>query len=557
MANLVVLSWLRDRKLSYQTLSAVLVVGSSALLLVGCGEQGARPVAAAVASPPTVEYITVRRVPEALVLELPGTVTPLRSAAINAPIGGEIRQLVEEGAQVTTSSTLAVLEAPGLPEQINAARASASAASRRRAGARIAVRQARSDTDLLSATLEQTLNAAVAERNRRQAALAEAEVQSKTEPVRLQAQVEAAEAHVRFLKSGEREQRIKQLEASLSVAQAELRVARTNFARMRALYMRGYVSRGDLETALLGQDRATANELQHLEELKLEKAGGHPEQIVEAERQAEMARQALAAAKGAQAVEQRRAELAQAEADVVKAHRNLETARRNRYPIARAEEDAAASDAEALRSEMELREVRRQLDRSVVQAPFAGQVVRRRARPGETVMLGAPLLELVDTATLQFEATVTDSDVASLQIGDSVAVRVTAAGQRILPGRISEIILASDPLRRNYRVRVALGSVQGLRAGMVGKAERRRASNAAGVRLPMAAFYRHFPTENRAELLVLDGDQTAVRKVRLGVQEGEKVEIVSGLRPGDRVIVSDAATLPVAARVQAREAPQP
>lgn len=536
----------------------LLVLGAAGLLLsAGCGSAPAAPAAAA---PPPAEltHLTVPSLPSTDLVELPGVVIPERAATLHAPVGGQIRSLAEEGDLIALDASAAVLHTSGLSEQLRAAQAGVDAAERRRAGAETAIRQASSVMAETAAVLEQTLKSVEAERDRRQDLLAEAELQAETEPERLRAHALAAEARVRLLKSGERPQRIRQLQASLEVARAEATVALDQFKRARSLFGQGYVSKREVETAELVLRRARASELQHAEEVRLQTEGAHPEAIAEAEQQAEAARQALKNAGSFKLhVSQRRAELAGAEADVAKAARQLRDTRGNRLAISRAQDEAAASTAEARRSSLGVDEARERLAQTTVRAPFASQVVKRLARPGESVLLGAPLLELVHAGQLAFEATVTDAHMARLRPGALVSVTVTSADISPLPGRVREVIGTSDPLKRTYQVRIELLRQGRLRPGMIGVARLRIAGAHPGVRLPVSVLRRHFPSELRGEVWVLGPAGPIVREVTLAAQGGTHVVITSGLRPGERVVVSDTGLELGTRPIQSREVLEP
>jgi len=532
-------------------------LAGAALLSTGCGS---RPVAPLAAASPTVEveYVTVRASRTTAVVELPGVVVPERSATLNAPIAGQIRILAEEGDRIASDAQVALLATPGLPEQLSAARAAVDAAERRRSGAETAIRQASTELDETVSVLEQTLKSVEAERDRHRELLAEAELQAQAEPDRLRAQAQAAEARVRLLKAGERPQRIRQLQASLEVAKAEAKVALVQLQRTRSLFGQGYVSKRDVESAELTLRRARASELQHEEEVRLQSEGAHPEAIAEAEQQAEAARQALKNAGSFRLqVAQRRAELAGAEAEVAKAAQNLSSARTNRLAVSRARDEAAASAADARRSNMEMVGARERLAQSTVCAPFAGQVVKRHARPGETVAAGAPLLEVVNPGRLAFEATVTDADLARLHPGVAVPVIVSAVSTRPVPGRVQEVIGTSDPVKRTYRVKIELLSSAQLRPGMIGIARLRTAGVSQGLRLPVTSLRHHFPSEHRGEVWVLEGDRPVSRPVRLGAQGATQVVVASGLRPGERVIVSDPSAIDGSGPLRAREVTGP
>src|SRR5207249_1256789 len=151
--------------------------------------------------------------------------------------------------------------------------------------------------------------------------------------------------------------------------------------------------------------------------------------------------------------------------------------------------------------------------------PFPGQVVRRRARPGETVLAGAPLLELVDPTRLRFEASASETDLPRLRPGERVQVVVPPVAPP-LPGRIAEVIQAAEAARQAYTVRIDLDATTGLRPGMIGTARLALPAGTTALSLPFSCLRRHFPRENRAEVLVVEGDRLATRGVELAPEGG-------------------------------------
>ena len=521
--------------------------------LSGCGGNAtaAAPKTSAISE---VDVLTIRSTRTAGVTELPGAVTPIREVTLTAPIAGQVVNIAEEGARVTSSQVAATLDVPGLPEQVSATRAAVTAAEQKGAAAQTTVRQVETDAETSVQTLEQNLASARAERDRRKSMLAEARLQAGTEPAKLQAQLEASEAKVRFLQSGEREQRIKQAQAELETARAEQEQAEQELRRNRGLWARGFISQREVELSALTVKRAKAHTLMVEEEMKLQKEGAHPEAIREAQRNVDAARQQRREADTLQeTVKQREAELAQSEAELAKAELALKNARENRLPITRARQEAEASQAEARRSRLELAEAQQRLSRSAVRSPISGQVVKRLARPGETVAVGAPLAQIVDPDGLMFQASVPDTLLARVRQGAPIQVLVPAVSPKPLPARVQEVILSSDPAHREYRVRIALEHPSGLRPGMAGTARLNLPSDAPGLRIPVGSLVRHFPREGRGEVLVLAGDRTSVREVKLGAVTGEQVEVTGGLLPGDRVVVMLPGGLDAGATVRARE----
>src|SRR5207302_1017334 len=131
---------------------------------------------------------------------------------------------------------------------------------------------------------------------------------------------------------------------------------------------------------------------------------------------------------------------------------------------------------EVRRRQAEFADARERLARTTVRAPFAGQVTRRHARPGERVSPGSSLIDLVDLSRLRFEATALETQVAHLRRGQRVEVVVPAVSAHALPGRIAGLIAASEPTKQAYTVQVELeltsgsGPPAGLHPGMSGTA---------------------------------------------------------------------------------------
>jgi multidrug resistance efflux pump len=190
---------------------------------------------------------------------------------------------------------------------------------------------------------------------------------------------------------------------------------------------------------------------------------------------------------------------------------------RHRIEQARAEERAA---------EIALGDTR-------VTAPATGVVVDRRAEPGDLAMPGQPLLVLDDPRAYRFEAELGESAVGRVRAGQTVPVVIDALA-RTFPGRVVEIVPAADPATRTVTVKLDLGAAPGLRSGLFGRAR--------------------FPGDERPALLVpasgllargqLLGayvvDERGVARLRLvtaGERRGDRVEVLSGLAAGERIVV--------------------
>lgn len=126
--------------------------------------------------------------------------------------------------------------------------------------------------------------------------------------------------------------------------------------------------------------------------------------------------------------------------------------------------------ADMAAAEAELRLVQLAVQRCEIRAPFAGTVVERRVQPGEYVVEGQPVLEIMDHVELELEAIVPSYLLAWLRPGADFEVELDEADV-LLGGRVARIGPMIDPVSQTIKIyaRVTPGNVP-LVAGMSGRA---------------------------------------------------------------------------------------
>ena len=182
-------------------------------------------------------------------------------------------------------------------------------------------------------------------------------------------------------------------------------------------------------------------------------------------------------------------------------------------------------------------------------APFSGLITERKVEPGSLATPGMPLVTLERDGNLRLEASINESRLSLARVGESVAVEIDGVNQT-LTGRVGEILPSVDPATRSFVAKVDLPDIPELRSGMFG-----RAAFSAGMResmlVPQAAI------SERGEIRcvhVVEGDTARLRFVTVGENKGEFREILSGLTPGERIVVSSSALLADGSRVAIQQA---
>ena len=134
-----------------------------------------------------------------------------------------------------------------------------------------------------------------------------------------------------------------------------------------------------------------------------------------------------------------------------------------------------------------------------------------------------------------------------VRLGQSVPVTLDSIG-RALDGRVVEIVPAADPGSRSVTVKLELPALPGLRSGLFGRAGFRGAERLA-LLVPAAALVER---GQLAGVYVVDGQSVArLRLVTAGPRRGDRVEILSGLRAGERIVTQGAERVVDGARVEA------
>jgi len=176
-----------------------------------------------------------------------------------------------------------------------------------------------------------------------------------------------------------------------------------------------------------------------------------------------------------------------------------------------------------------------------IQSPLQGIVTQKQAEMGTLAAPGTPLLTLEDNARYRLEAAVEESRLGKIRLGDSVRVSIDALGDQEWTGRVGEIQPTADPASRSSLVKIDLpesliqkapGRI--LRSGLYGKA--RFAAGKKGIlTIPHKAVFQR---GQLVQVLVVDPSQTArLRLIKTGKVYGERIEVLSGLGEGEKIIV--------------------
>ncbi len=235
--------------------------------------------------------------------------------------------------------------------------------------------------------------------------------------------------------------------------------------------------------------------------------------------------------------------------------------------VSRAQQEQAVATRDALRAQLEsarrnaqvasegLRIADIGVDNTVVRAPFTGVVIAKAAQPGEIV---SPLSAgggftrtgigtIVDMDSLEVEVDVGEAYIGRVQPKMPVEATLNSYPDWKIPAEVIAIIPTADRGKATVKVRVALKEKDarivpdmGVTVSFLEKAPEPDAEPRRGVRVPATAVVQR---DGDAVFVVGSGDTVELRKVEAGGTLGADREVVSGLAPGETVVVDPPAEL--------------
>ena len=191
----------------------------------------------------------------------------------------------------------------------------------------------------------------------------------------------------------------------------------------------------------------------------------------------------------------------------------------------------AQLDAQAARVQQDVRATEVTRSYAEIAAPFAGVVTTKSVEPGTLALPGAPLLTIEGEGSYRLEASIDESHLAAIRVGQPVSVTLDGI-DRTLDARVSEIVPTVDAASRSYIVKIDLPSMPGLRSGGFGRAMFQLGSRSP-LTIPAAAVTERGQLQS---VLVAEGGVAHTRLITTGQKSKEQVEVLSGLTPGEKVI---------------------
>ncbi len=248
-----------------------------------------------------------------------------------------------------------------------------------------------------------------------------------------------------------------------------------------------------------------------------------------------------------------RLQLRQAEAAAAAARANFEDAKKNKERMDRLFQEKAVSEQqyekiklafEAAQAQLEQAEaalnlLRHNLEVSQMRAPFSGVVASKNANEGDVInpMMGSfsptsGVLTLMDFSRVKMAIEISPTDIGKIKKGQVAEVRVPNLTDRVFEGTVHLVTLTADPATKKFKAEIVVNNPDlVIRPGTFGEVVVEVARKENALVIPQRAVI-----DNRFVFVVVDG-KAVKKEVTLGLQTAEEAEVLTGLNPGDLVIV--------------------
>ena len=249
-------------------------------------------------------------------------------------------------------------------------------------------------------------------------------------------------------------------------------------------------------------------------------------------------------------LEQVQARLANAQANFerMKELNNQHLVSAQQYDQSSAETRVAQADADA--AEKMLGIARKKLGDTYIRAPFAGAVQKRMVSLGEHVGEGMPLYELIAIDPIKLRAPIPERFVPMARVGLPIDLTIDARPDKTFHGAVTRIAPALDENSRTLLIEAEVPNPDGmLKPGYFAHVTMNLGHDRA-LFIPGAAVLRYAGV---ARVFIFKDGAVRSREIITGTAEGDQIEIISGLKVGDKVVVSDVDRLADGTPVVAKE----
>ena len=212
--------------------------------------------------------------------------------------------------------------------------------------------------------------------------------------------------------------------------------------------------------------------------------------------------------------------------------------------------DAAKATMDRFQAQTDL--AREQLSDCRITAPFAGFVGHRFFDPGIFLTsVSGPIMELVDLSSVKVSIPLGETELVRLRSGQPVEIKPDAFPESVFSGNVARINPVLDPVTRTTTCEIMISNPgYRLKSGMFVRAEIKVSNRKDVLAVPQEAIIRQ---GDKTFVFVIRDVTARQKEVSLGIQDGNLLEVKSGLADGDIIATSGIDTLFEGAKIEIAE----
>ena len=479
---------------------------------------------------------------------------------IGAQVSGRIKRLYADiGSRVKAGEVIAELDLPDLRAQVQQAEANLQAER-----ARLAQQEA--NLSLQRTLLDNAVIQARASESAVVARLGTTQASSRLQTAQTPTNIRRAESEVARATSALATSRttLAQLETSAKVqlatageqvkqAQANANNSAANLKRQQQLLNKGFVAASLVDTAVATDavnQSAVSTARQNVELIRQQTTAAIEtarNSVAQSQQAIDSAQAALESAKaGTFSDVARQADVTEAKAQVARARADTQTAVANQQQLAQREKEVSAAREAVKASQAQVDISRARLDYSYIRSPISGTVLQLAAQQGEVLAAGlsvSTLIIVADLSKLEVTASVDETDIGKIKLGQIAEVGIDALPGKKLEGKVTKIASGSTILSGviTYAVTIAFTKVPEipLKPDMTASVTIVTGTKKNILLVPAEAVKVGTKGSTVNMLVKKDGkDDTEPRNVKTGASDGVKTEILDGLKEGDKIVLA-------------------
>ena len=223
----------------------------------------------------------------------------------------------------------------------------------------------------------------------------------------------------------------------------------------------------------------------------------------------------------------------------------------------------SANDIDVLKYDLENAKAannlaRLQLSYADVRAPISGVIASRGIKTGNFVQINSPIIRIVDDSRLELPLNVPEREFSTLKAGQEVQLLVDALPGETFTGVVDRVAPVIDAGSGTFRTIVSFSNNDKLQAGMFGRVRINYDQRENALVIPRVAL---LDDQSSQAVFTIKDDKAVRTPVQIGYSEGEWLEVRSGLKDGDVVVVAGKTALreglPVLLIGKEKKAPAP